>query len=69
MIKNAQFKYIFLSYNDEGLLNLDEIKEIFERYGKYERKEQPYQRFKADSKRIQKQDFTTEYLHILEKDL
>ncbi len=69
LIKNAKFKYIFLSYNDEGLLSLKEIKEIFEKYGNYSQKKQDYQRFKADSKRIQKQAFTIEYLHILEKEL
>ncbi|RAX54771.1 hypothetical protein CCY99_03050 [Helicobacter sp. 16-1353] len=67
LIKNADFDYIFLSYNDEGLLGLGEIEEIFKKYGKYERMEQIYQRFKADSSRFCKQDSTTEYLHILQK--
>ncbi len=67
LIKNADFKFIFLSYNDEGLLSLGQIKQIFEKYGKYDFKSQIYQRFKADSKRTHKQDKTIEYLHILEK--
>ncbi|HED6056395.1 TPA: DNA adenine methylase, partial [Campylobacter jejuni] len=52
LIKNADFKFIFLSYNDEGLLSLEQIRQIFEKYGKYDFKSQIYQRFKADSKRI-----------------
>lgn len=67
IIKNANFQYIFLSYNDEGLLGLKEIENLFTKYGSYEVKSKVYQRFKADSKRVQKQDFTREYLHILEK--
>ena len=67
LIKNARFEWIFLSYNDEGLLNLEQIKSIFEKYGRYSFITQKYQRFKADSKRIQKQDSTLEYLHILRK--
>lgn len=67
IIKNANFKYIFLSYNDEGLLGLQEIENLFTKYGNYKVKSKVYQRFKADSKRVQKQDFTREYLHILEK--
>lgn len=67
LIKNANFNFIFLSYNDEGILSLAQIKEIFSKYGKYHFKTQTHQRFKADSSRIHKQDKTTEYLHILKK--
>ncbi|EAJ4016161.1 modification methylase, partial [Campylobacter jejuni] len=61
LIKNADFKFIFLSYNDEGLLSLEQIRQIFEKYGKYDFKSQIYQRFKADSKRICQQNKTIEY--------
>lgn len=67
LIKNANFKFIFLSYNDEGLLSLKQIKEIFEKYGKYDLKSKTYKRFKADNNRLSKKDDTTEYLHILIK--
>lgn len=67
LIKNADFKFIFLSYNDEGLLSLKQIKEIFEKYGKYDLKSKTYKRFKADNNRLNKKDDTTEYLHILIK--
>lgn len=67
LIKNANFEWIFLSYNDEGLLSLEQIRAIFETYGTYLLKSQKHQRFKADSKRIQRQDSTIEYLHILRK--
>lgn len=69
LIKNAQFNYIFLSYNNEGLMNENEIKSIMSRYGKYDLVTTDYQRFKADKEenRNHKAKATTEYLHILEK--
>ena len=67
LIKNAQFKYIFLSYNNEGLMSAYEIKKIMSEYGRYNLAQTEYQRFKADSNRFNKADSTVEYVHILEK--
>lgn len=67
LIKNAQFKYIFLSYNNEGLMSCDDVKKIMTRYGRYNLAQTEYQRFKADSNRFNKADSTVEYVHILEK--
>lgn len=69
LIKNAKFKYIFLSYNNEGLMGLDETRSIMEKYGRYDLETMEYQRFKADKSenRNHKADKTLEYLHILEK--
>jgi adenine-specific DNA-methyltransferase len=69
LIKNAQFQYVFLSYNNEGLMSEATVKDIMERYGKYTLKAKKYQRFKADKteNRNHKASETLEYLHILEK--
>jgi adenine-specific DNA-methyltransferase len=69
LIKNANFKYIFLSYNNEGLMTEDEVKSVMSTYGKYSLKTTSYQRFKADKteNRNHKATSTVEYLHILEK--
>lgn len=69
LIKNAQFKYIFLSYNNEGLMSLDTIKEIMSKYGEYRFFTKEYKRFKADKdeNRNIAADSTTEYLHCLIK--
>ena len=69
LIKNAQFKYIFLSYNNEGLMPPDVVRQIMQRYGKYNLATVAYKRFKADktTSRNHKAIGTTEYLHILEK--
>lgn len=71
LIKNASFKYIFLSYNNEGLMGLDVIRRIMGKYGKYDLTQQKYQRFRADrveNRRYETAD-TIEYLHILEKQM
>lgn len=67
IVKNADFKYIFLSYNNEGLMSFDEIKKVMSKYGEYSVASTDYQRFKADSNRINIANKTTEYLHILIK--
>ena len=69
LIKNAQFQYIFLSYNNEGLMSVENVRYIMQKYGKYDLEEIDYQRFKADKteNRNHHADKTKEYLHILEK--
>lgn len=69
LIKNANFNYIFLSYNNEGLMPSDEIQKIMKKYGKYDLITTEYARFRADKEenRNHKADKTIEYLHILEK--
>ncbi len=69
LLKNAQFKYIFLSYNNEGLMSSEEVKQTMKKFGKYHLETTKYQRFKADKteNRNHKADHTFEYLHVLEK--
>ncbi|MBK6722906.1 MAG: DNA adenine methylase [Acidobacteria bacterium] len=69
LVKDAKFKYVFLSYNNEGLMSVDEVRRIMEKYGRYELSQIAYQRFKADKTeaRNHKAVGTSEYLHILEK--
>ncbi|MDO9274089.1 MAG: DNA adenine methylase [Lutibacter sp.] len=71
LIKNANFKYIFLSYNNEGLMTEDEVKSMMSAYGNYSLKTTNYQRFKADKteNRNHTATSTVEYLHILEKQI
>ena len=68
LIKNAKFKYIFLSYNNEGLMSFDTIEKIMRKYGKYKVYMQQYRRFKADNARESKSDSTVEFLHCLIKE-
>ena len=69
LIRNAKFKYIFLSYNNEGLMSVDDVKKIMSKYGRYDLMATNYQRFRADKEenRNHKASKTEEYLHVLEK--
>jgi adenine-specific DNA-methyltransferase len=67
LIKNADFRYIFLSYNNEGMVPQHELQKLLKRYGKYSLVTTSYKRFKADSNRPHKAKRTEEHLHILEK--
>lgn len=69
LIKNANFQYIFLSYNNEGLMSENEVRQILSKYGKYDLFKTDYTRFKADKteNRNHTADSTVEYLHVLEK--
>lgn len=63
LINNCDFKYIFLSYNDEGIISLKDIELIMSRKGRYGRFEKNYRRYKADKKRDYLKNTTVEYLH------
>jgi adenine-specific DNA-methyltransferase len=66
MMKRAQFKYIFMSYNNEGLIPPNVIKSIMSKYGKYDVATTEYKRFKS-SAGTHKAKTTTEHIHILVK--
>ena len=67
LILKAKAKYIFLSYNNEGLMTLEDIKEIMSLRGKYGHFTKEYNRFKADKleNRNYKANKTVEYLHYV----
>ncbi len=69
LIKEAKFKYVFLSYNNEGLMSVDDVKSIMSKYGKYDLATINYQRYRADKEenRNHKASKTQEYLHVLVK--
>ena len=68
LLKNAKFKYVFLSYNNEGLMSMAVIENIMSKYGHYDLASTDYQRFKADrdENRNHKAKHTEEFVHILE---
>ena len=67
LIKNADFTYIFLSYNSEGFLSKKAIKEMLQKYGKYSFAKKEYKKFHTLETENNKAEKTYEYLHILEK--
>ncbi|TAL58688.1 MAG: modification methylase [Bacteroidetes bacterium] len=48
LIMNSKMRYIFLSYNNEGLMTSGEIKKIMNQRGRYGCFTKEYSRFKAD---------------------
>ncbi len=69
LIAKAQFKYLFLSYNNEGFMPASDIQAMMQKYGHYTLATTQYQRFKAHKSESnnQKVRFTMESLHILKK--
>ena len=69
LLKNAHFQYVFLSYNNEGLMSMEAIKTMMSRYGHYDFAAMDYQRFKADrdENRDHVADRTEEFVHFLER--
>ncbi|PHR58998.1 MAG: modification methylase [Arcobacter sp.] len=68
LVQHANTKYIFLSYSNEGIIPIKEIKRILEGKGEYGYFETKYSRYKSDSKRVYKANFTIEYLHYCKCD-
>ncbi len=60
LIANADFEYIFVSYNSEGHMSKEEIKNIMQKYGTYSVQTKEHRRFDAGT--------TFEYLHVIKKE-
>lgn len=70
LIQHTEARYIFLSYNSEGIMSEDEILTVMEKYGKVTLEKQDYRRFRADidrKNRKYKSDEVFEYLFCLKK--
>ncbi|MDD5693238.1 MAG: DNA adenine methylase [Patescibacteria group bacterium] len=65
LIQKAKTKYIFVSYNNEGLLSEADLKEILSKKGEYRCFKKEYARYKADNNRDYKDNKTFEYLHCV----
>lgn len=66
LIESANFKYIFLSYNNEGFMSQSEIETILSRYGSYSLSTKEYKKYKSNTSTC---STTVEHLHILEKEI
>lgn len=68
LMSKANFKYIILSYNSEGLMSKEEIESIMKKYGNpetFELVEIPYRRFRSRS--VNAKHGVIEYLFFIEK--
>lgn len=66
LIANAQYKHIFVSYNNEGILSFSDIEQIMSKYGQYDLREKEHKRYKSNTNSPQ-QAKVIEHLHVLIK--
>ncbi len=67
LVEKAKARYIFLSYNSEGLMSRKEIRDVLSKKGEYGVFTKKYSRFKSDKdkNRKHKADFVLEHLHYV----
>jgi adenine-specific DNA-methyltransferase len=65
LVQVARAGHILISYNDEGVLSLEDIREILSLRGTPKTFQTNYNRFKADNGRRYKRDSTIEYVHYV----
>lgn len=67
LIKSSSgFDWIFMSYNDEGIISQEEIKKTFSKYGEYDLSIKEHKRYKSNKRNVQNPT-VTEQLHILKR--
>ena len=64
--RSSGFKTVFLSYNDEGIMSLEEIENICKKYGKYRVFEKSHKRYKSNNSDNDKKN-VSEYIHAIER--
>ncbi|MDD3905994.1 MAG: DNA adenine methylase [Candidatus Omnitrophica bacterium] len=67
LISNTRAKYILLSYNDEGIIGIDDIKDTLGRYGAFEQLTQEYNTYRGSRNLNGRNIKVNECLWILEK--
>ena len=66
LISNSSFKKIFVSYNDEGIMSLEEVKSVLEKHGTYHLRTKEHKRYKSNKNTKNKN--VIEYIHVLIKE-
>lgn len=67
MISNLQTKYAIISYNSEGFISLEEMKDMLSKYGQVEIKEIAYNTFRGSRNLKNRPIYVDEYLFVLTK--
>lgn len=65
LIHSARANHILVSYNDEGVMSLQEMQDLLQLRGEPKLFQTSYNRFKADNGRAYKRDATVEYVHYV----
>ena len=67
LVKDVDCKYLVVSYNSEGFVSLEDMKEILGKYGEVRVKEIQYNAFKGSRNLKNRDTYVDEYLFILKK--
>lgn len=67
IVRRGKYKYLVLSYNNEGIMSQEQIMKILEKFGEVKFREIQYARFKSNNKGEQIPRNVIEQLFILQK--
>jgi len=67
LVENIKSKYIILSFNSDGFINLDEMKNMLNKVGKVEILETKYNTFRGCRNLNNREIHVKEYLYLVEK--
>lgn len=67
IIKKLDSKFILISYNNEGFIKFEEMKEMLLQFGKLKVKRIPYNAFRGSRNLKERNIYTNEFLFLLEK--
>ena len=67
LVENIKAKYILISFNSEGFINTEQMKEMLKNYGKLKVLETNYNAFRGSRNLSNRNIHVKEYLYLLEK--
>ncbi|MDR2542493.1 MAG: DNA adenine methylase [Treponema sp.] len=67
LVENINAKYLLISFNSEGFINIEQMKDMLNKYGKVEVLETKYNTFKGSRNLNSRDIHVKEYLYLLEK--
>lgn len=66
LCKSSGFDWVFMSYNNEGIITQEEVEEAFSKYGEYDLATKEHKRYKSNTRNEQAAS-VSELLHILRR--
>jgi len=67
LVENIKSKYIIISFNSEGFINMDEMKNMLKKAGKVEILETKYNTFRGSRNLSNREIHVKEYLYLVER--
>ncbi|GHV95628.1 restriction endonuclease subunit M [Spirochaetia bacterium] len=67
LVQNIKSKYVIISFNSEGFISLEQMKNMLKKIGKFEVLETKYNTFRGSRNLNNRETYIKEYLYLLEK--